>query len=129
MPGALTKWSAASLPGQLVILHSGEEFKMSFQTAPGTCGFVGAYSQTGSIGAASGTFSCNKGTAGTFTMAGMQWTIFGMTAQIAFHPSNACRTDSPRSDTTELRHRRREDLRCNLCFGCKSGQLVAGYSR
>jgi len=78
------------LPGQLVILHSGEEFKMSFQTAPGTCGFVGAYSQTGSIGAASGTFSCNEGTAGTFTMAGMQWTIFGMTAQIAFHQNGGC---------------------------------------
>lgn len=78
------------LPGQLVVLHSGQEFKMSFQTEPGTCGFVGAYSQTGSVGAASGTFSCNEGSAGTFTMAGMQWTLFGMSAQMVFHTNGGC---------------------------------------
>jgi len=78
------------LPGQLTILHSGAEYKMVLQTALGTCGFVGTYGQTGSIGAASGTLSCNDGTAGTFSMSAMQWTIYGMSAQIVAHQTGDC---------------------------------------
>ena len=77
------------LPGQLAILQSGAEYKMVLQTSD-TCSFVGTYAQTGSIGAASGTLSCNDGTTGTFSMTAMQWTIYGMSAQIVAHQTGGC---------------------------------------
>lgn len=77
--------------GQLTILHSGSELQMLLQTDHGSCTFDGAYSQSGSIGAVSaGRLACSDGTSGTFSLQGLQWTIFGMSAAISAQPAGDC---------------------------------------
>lgn len=80
------------LGGQITVLQNGAEFQMLFQPI-GTsvnCGFVGTYSQTGSIGAVTGNLTCSDGSSGTFSLSGLQWTIFGMSASVSAHESDGC---------------------------------------
>ena len=67
--------------GTLTIVQSGSSFQAT-AVGPNSCSFNGAYTQQGSLGHVDGTFSCGTGEVGTFTMFGMQWTLFGMSAGI-----------------------------------------------
>jgi len=78
--------------GPITIVQSGGEFQMLFQPSsnPNNCGFVGSYSQTGSLGSVTGTFSCSEGTKGSFSITGLQWTIFGMSGAISAQETGDC---------------------------------------
>jgi hypothetical protein len=77
--------------GNVTIAQSGTTFRLSFDSVvrSSNCSFFGSYSQTGSIGSATGTMICNDGTSGTFLLDIMQWTITGWTARITAQ-TNAC---------------------------------------
>lgn len=76
--------------GLLTINHSGTSFQVSVQGQTTSCDFDGSYSQQGSIGSASGTYSCADGSIGTFAMPFVQWTAFGMTAALTGQNQQAC---------------------------------------
>lgn len=66
--------------GTISIDHAGTAFHMSAAANSGSCVFNGTYAQTGSLGEVEGTYSCSDGTVGTFGIAGMQWSLVGMSA-------------------------------------------------
>jgi hypothetical protein len=72
-----------SNPIALTVTQTGANILMVAMTNDGgTCSFDGTYSQTGKLGAASGTFSCSSGSSGAFIMSEMAPTIGGFTAHI-----------------------------------------------
>jgi hypothetical protein len=77
--------------GQMTVLQTGSSFKLLLQpTSGGTCGFVGTYSQTGSIGSVVGNAQCSGNAAGTFTLDGLQWTLFGMSGRLTARQPGNC---------------------------------------
>ena len=70
-------------PAILTVVQTGTSFQITAQGQSTTCTFNGTYSQQGLIGAVNGTFSCSDGTSGPFTLIGIQWTLFGMTAGVS----------------------------------------------
>jgi hypothetical protein len=71
--------------GVMTITHSGSSLGVVFQGIDATCTLNGTYAQAGKLGSAQGTLSCTDGTSGTFQLAGMEWTIAGMTAMLRGH--------------------------------------------
>jgi hypothetical protein len=70
--------------GLLTIIHSGTSFRILAQGQSTTCTFNGTYSQRGRLGyVTGGTYSCGDGTVGTFTMGTLEWTVFGMSGNVA----------------------------------------------
>jgi hypothetical protein len=80
---ALNNGTTVTDTGVLTVFQSGTSFQMTAAGQTTNCSFIGNYSQQGSIGRVDGNFSCSDATAGTFTMVGMQWTLFGMSSGIA----------------------------------------------
>ena len=69
--------------GLLAVSQNGTSLSISAVGSIRTCAFSGAYSQTGKLGSAQGTYSCSDGTGGTFIMGQMTPTVAGFTAQVA----------------------------------------------
>jgi hypothetical protein len=69
--------------GPLTITQSGTSISLVADGATGRCTFNGTYSQTGQYAYADGSFSCTDGTSGPFSIYGMQWTAYGMSAGLS----------------------------------------------
>jgi hypothetical protein len=91
--GLVTTLSQCSVPanngvtvaqtGNVTITQSGSSITLFAQLQSENCTFTGTYSQTGSIGAVNGTYTCTAGEAGPFSMFDMQWTAYGVSAGIS----------------------------------------------
>jgi hypothetical protein len=69
--------------GYLTITHVGNALQVRAVGAVTNCTLSGPYTQQGSLGGVlNGTYSCTDGARGTFSMVGIQTTLFGMTAGI-----------------------------------------------
>jgi hypothetical protein len=68
--------------GFLNVNQSGTAIGMVASSNLDTCNFSGAYSQTGKLGSAQGTYSCYSGEQGTFLAYEMTPTVSGFTARI-----------------------------------------------
>ena len=66
--------------GILRISQSGSAITLSAVGQLANCTFTGQYSQRGVLGFTEGNFSCTDGTAGSFILSAMQWTVAGMSA-------------------------------------------------
>ena len=69
-------------PAGITITQTGTTFGMTAQMANGSCTYNGTYDQAGLVGQVNGNFTCSDGTAGTFTLGGLQWSTFGFNALI-----------------------------------------------
>jgi hypothetical protein len=77
--------------GQMTILQNGSSFRILLQpSSGGSCVFVGTYTQTGAIGSVTGTVQCSGNPQGTFTLDGLQWTLFGMSGRIVARQPGSC---------------------------------------
>jgi hypothetical protein len=68
--------------GHLSITQSGTAVQITSQGQLAPCVYNGTYSQQGSVGAVSGSYTCADGTAGQFSLFSMQWTLYGMAAGV-----------------------------------------------
>ncbi len=73
---------------------TGDDATLTMTMTPETgkvCTYTGDYSQAGHLGGATGTFSCDGGTTGTFSMYEMEKTVNGMNGRFS-STSGACTT-------------------------------------
>jgi hypothetical protein len=71
--------------GLMTITHGGSSLSIKFEGMESTCTLGGTYAQTGRYGSAKGSVSCADGSSGTFELAGMEWTLGGMTTMLQGH--------------------------------------------
>lgn len=74
--------------GMVEVEHEGSSFTMQFRGAKTTCDYKGTYQQQGRIGSVTGSYQCNDGAKGDFTMSDMESNNLSLSGKIrATHPS------------------------------------------
>jgi len=67
--------------GYLSVTHSGNSFIINSTSSSANCTFNGTYTQFGKLGEVDGTYSCNDGTLGTFSLIEVTTTASGFTGR------------------------------------------------